>query len=106
MSDAWTDRWNERFSRPEFVYGEQPNDYFKEQIEKLPAGKILLPAEGEGRNGVHAAKLGWKVSAFDISAQGKNKALKLAEKNKVTLDYQVDEIQSLAILPDNSMRLR
>lgn len=91
MSNAWTDRWNERFSNTDFVYGELPNEYFREQINKLPVGKILLPAEGEGRNGVYAAKLGWQVSAFDISEQGRTKALKLAEKNKVTLDYQVGE---------------
>lgn len=92
MSNAWTDRWNERFSNTGFVYGELPNDYFRDQIDKLPVGKILLPAEGEGRNGVYAAKLGWKVSAFDISAQAKIKAHALAEKNNVTLEYQVGEV--------------
>lgn len=95
MSDVWTNRWNERFSNAEFVYGELPNEYFREQIDKLPVGKILLPAEGEGRNGVYAARLGWQVSAFDISAQGKIKALTLAEKNNVTLDYQVGELHTL-----------
>lgn len=95
MSDAWTDRWNERFSNAEFVYGELPNEYFREQLDKLPPGKILLPAEGEGRNGVYAAQTGWEVSAFDISIKGKLKALKLAEKNNVTLDYQVGELQTL-----------
>lgn len=99
MSDAWTDRWNERFSRTEFVYGELPNDYFKEQLDKLPAGKILLPAEGEGRNAVYAARRGWIVSAFDISREGKNKALQLAKKNNVTLDYQVGELQTLTYTP-------
>jgi len=29
-------------------------------------GKVLFPAEGEGRNAVHAAMLGWEVHAFDI----------------------------------------
>lgn len=99
MSDAWTDRWNERFSNAEFVYGELPNDYFREQIGKLPVGKILLPAEGEGRNGVYAARMGWQVSAFDISLKGKAKATKLAEKNNVTLDYQVGELHTLNYTP-------
>jgi 2-polyprenyl-3-methyl-5-hydroxy-6-metoxy-1,4-benzoquinol methylase len=91
----WTQRWDERYSNEEFAYGEEPNNYFKEQIEKLNAGAILFPAEGEGRNAVFAAKLGWKVSAFDISAEGKNKALKLAEANNVSIDYQVGELESL-----------
>ncbi len=96
MSNPWTDRWNERFSNAEFVYGELPNEYFKAQLDKLPVGSILLPAEGEGRNGVYAAKLGWQVSAFDISEKGKAKALTLAKKNNVTLDYQVGELHTLS----------
>lgn len=95
MSDPWIDRWNERFSKAEFVYGELPNEYFKEQLDKLAPGKIFLPADGEGRNGVYAARQGWQVSAFDISMQGRNKALALAAKNKVTLDYQVGELHTL-----------
>jgi len=95
MNDSWTDRWNDRYSIEGFAYGEQPNNYLKDQLIKLNIGTILFPAEGEGRNAVFAAKLGWTVSAFDISFEGKNKALKLAEKNKVIIDYQVGELQSL-----------
>lgn len=95
MSNPWTDRWNERYSREEFAFGEQPNEYLKEQLEKLKVGKILFPAEGEGRNAVFAAKLGWNVSAFDISIEGKKKAFRLAEANQVKIDYQVGELQTL-----------
>jgi 2-polyprenyl-3-methyl-5-hydroxy-6-metoxy-1,4-benzoquinol methylase len=95
MNDAWLDRWNDRYSKNDYAYGEQPNNFLREQLEKLKAGSILFPAEGEGRNAVYAATQGWKVSAFDISAQGKNKALRLAETNKVTIDYQVGELEKL-----------
>jgi 2-polyprenyl-3-methyl-5-hydroxy-6-metoxy-1,4-benzoquinol methylase len=95
MNEPWIDRWNERYSREEFAYGEQPNNYLKEQLEKLDVGTILFPAEGEGRNAVFAARLGWTVSAFDISAAGKNKALRLAETNKVSIEYQVGELETL-----------
>lgn len=95
MNESWIDRWNDRYSKEEFAYGEQPNNYLKEQLEKLSPGKILFPAEGEGRNAVFAAKLGWTVSAFDISVEGRNKALRLAETNKVTIDYEVGELQTL-----------
>ncbi|OXB02320.1 class I SAM-dependent methyltransferase [Flavobacterium pectinovorum] len=91
----WTQRWDDRYSNEEFAYGEEPNNFFKEQIEKLNAGTILFPAEGEGRNAVYAAKLGWKVAAFDISEEGKNKALKLAATNNVSIDYQVGELKTL-----------
>jgi len=99
MKDLWTERWNERYSTAEFAYGEQPNAYLKEQIEKLDAGSILFPAEGEGRNAVFAAKTGWNVSAFDISTEGRNKALRLAESSNVSIHYQIGELQSLNYLP-------
>ena len=105
MSDPWIERWNERYSNDEFAYGELPNNYLKEQLEKLAPGTILFPAEGEGRNAVFAAKLGWKVAAFDISNEGKNKAIKLAEKNKVEIDYQVGELQTLNFLQQKLRRM-
>jgi cyclopropane fatty-acyl-phospholipid synthase-like methyltransferase len=42
-----------------------------------------------------AAKLGWTVSVFDISTEGKSKALRLAAANNVVIDYQVGELQTL-----------
>lgn len=99
MNESWADRWNDRYSKEEFAYGIDPNNYLKEQLEMLPVGKILFAAEGEGRNAVFAAKLGWEVSAFDISLAGKNKAMKLAETNKVTIDYKVGELQTLNYKP-------
>lgn len=93
--NTWLNRWNDRYSNEEFAYGTEPNNYLKEQLEKLKKGSILFPAEGEGRNAVFAAKQGWNVSAFDISIEGKNKALQLAEKNNVIINYQVGELQTL-----------
>ena len=94
-TEKWTNRWNERFGNEEFAYGEEPNDYLKEQLQKVSPGTILFPAEGEGRNAVFAARLGWTVSAFDISIEGKKKALKLAEANGVKIDYQLGELEIL-----------
>lgn len=85
-------KWNERYGEEDYAYGETPNVFFKEKIKELKTGKILLPAEGEGRNAVFAAKLGWSVFAFDQSEEGKKKAMKLAKKNGVTIDYQVGDL--------------
>lgn len=94
-NDPWTQRWNERYGQAEYVYGEEPNEFLMEKIKELSPGNALFPAEGEGRNGVFAAKLGWKVAAFDLSEEGKKKANKLAEKHAVSIDYQVGELQNL-----------
>lgn len=87
--------WNQRYSAPEFAYGEAPNVFLKTQIDQLPVGKILFPAEGEGRNAVYAAKLGWEVAAFDMSEAGQQKALMLAEKNAVEIDYILNSFDNL-----------
>ena len=100
MNDTWVERWNDRYSKDEYAYGERPNNFLREELEKLKPGTILFPAEGEGRNAVFAAKSGWNVYAFDISAEGKNKALRLAETNKVTIDYQVGELEKLNYNPE------
>ena len=94
-NDLWTSRWDDRYSTEEFAYGEEPNNYLKEQLAKLDVGSILFPAEGERRNAVFAATLGWSVSAFDISVEGKNKAIQLAEKNSVIIDYKVGKLETL-----------
>jgi ubiquinone/menaquinone biosynthesis C-methylase UbiE len=95
MADNWTSKWDERYRDSEYAYGEQPNKYLEEQLGKLPVGKILFPAEGEGRNAVFAARQGWQVSAYDISNEGQKKALQLAQKNHVSIDYQVGALQTL-----------
>lgn len=92
MEDIWIKKWNERYGEEEYAYGEKPNVFFEEKIKALKTGKILLPAEGEGRNAVFAAKIGWSVFAFDQSEEGKKKAMKLAKKNGVTIDYQVGDL--------------
>lgn len=87
--------WNERYSSEVYAYGESPNSFFKDELLKLKPGKILLPAEGEGRNAVFAAQLGWQVEAFDISKVGKTKALQLAKKNNVLINYLIDDFSKL-----------
>lgn len=87
--------WNERYAQKEYVYGTAPNDFFRQKLADLNTGKILLSAEGEGRNAVYAAKSGWNVTAFDISEQGKHKAQKLALENKVSIRYDIASVTSL-----------
>lgn len=90
--------WDERYSREEYAYGEEPNLFFKTCLGQIPQpGRLLLPAEGEGRNAVYAARQGWKVDAFDISSVGRNKALRLAARHGVHINYQVADYESARI---------
>ncbi len=81
--------WDERFSSDKYIYGTTPNEFFKVQIDKLKPAKLLLLGEGEGRNAVYAATKGWQVDAVDFSQTAKEKALKLAKNNNVTINYTI-----------------
>ncbi|MFN8256578.1 MAG: class I SAM-dependent methyltransferase [Bacteroidales bacterium] len=94
------DQWNTRYKDEEFVYGKQPNEYFKKHLDNIPPGKLFLPAEGEGRNAIYAALKGWQVDAVDFSESGKEKAIKLAGENKVTINYQVSDLMEYQF-PEN-----
>lgn len=99
MSEEWKKRWDDRYADAAFAYGTEPNEYLRQQLAHLKVGSILFPAEGEGRNAVHAATMGWKTTAFDISSEGRNKAMKLAAARGVLIDYKVGELHQLAFRP-------
>ena len=80
MGKFGNELWNERFSTNEYIYGTNPNKFFKEQIDKINPGRLLLLGEGEGRNSVYAATKGWIIDAVDFSQTAKDKALMLAKK--------------------------
>ena len=87
--------WNKRYSAKKYAYGIEPNEYLRQKLEKTTNGTILFPAEGEGRNAVYAAKLGWKVKAFDSSSVGQEKGILLAENNNVSIDYTINDFANV-----------
>lgn len=90
--------WDARYANTQYSYGTEPNNYFRAKLDSLEPGRILLPAEGEGRNAVYAARTGWEVHAFDISKNGRKKALELAKANNVTVKYDVGTLEEISIL--------
>ena len=93
--------WNTRYAEEEFAYGTEPNEFYRQEIQKLKSGKILFPAEGEGRNAVFAATLGWDVLAFDQSESAQKKAQKLAVQKGVSIAYQVADMESFQAEPES-----
>lgn len=87
--------WDQRYKATEYAYGEEPNIFFKSQLDVLKPGVALFPAEGEGRNAVYAAKMGWQSIAFDQSEAGQHKAYLLAQKNKVTIQYGLHDFRHM-----------
>lgn len=103
MTKSWNEeyknRWDDRYKAEEYAYGKGPNLFFKEWLEKFKPGSILMPADGEGRNGVFAAALGWEVISFDLSVEGQSKALQLATAQDVAISYIVGDLDELTFQP-------
>lgn len=93
--------WNERFSENGYAYGIDPNQFLKEELRSINPGKILFLAEGEGRNAVYAASIGWEVDAVDFSDAGKVKAEKLAAEKKVKINYWLENLSGFLPKQDN-----
>jgi SAM-dependent methyltransferase len=85
--------WNTRYKENVTVYGNQPNDFFKQFIDTHQPGTILLPAEGEGRNSLYAASKGWQVDAFDFSEVAMEKAIQRAESQKLKINYRLNDLE-------------
>jgi SAM-dependent methyltransferase len=96
-----TTLWDQRYDTDEFVYGREPNTFFRDSLAKLSPGKILLPGEGEGRNAIHAAEQGWKVDAFDSSRIGMKKASAFALEKNLEINFQVCDITAFTFKKDH-----
>ena len=91
--------WDERYSSDEYVYGTKPNEFLASVANQIPTGKVLCLAEGEGRNAVYLAELGYEVTAVDASRVGLEKAQRLAEKRGAEIktiiadlaDFEIEE---------------
>jgi len=94
--------WDERYEKEAFAYGQAPNLFLSARIKSPPnkGAKALCLADGEGRNGVYLARLGYQVTSLDFSPAAKVKAMSLAHQNSVSLDYQLTDLNEYQ-LQDN-----
>jgi cyclopropane fatty-acyl-phospholipid synthase-like methyltransferase len=80
------ERWEKRFSVPDYIFGTEPNAFLKAQADLLPkSGTALAVADGEGRNGVWLAERGLDVLSIDWSPAAQEKAKALARNRGVAL---------------------
>ncbi|WP_200908187.1 class I SAM-dependent methyltransferase [Pseudoalteromonas sp. R3] len=79
--------WDTRFAESDYAYGTEPNDFLKAQVKQLKGKRVLSLAEGEGRNAVYLAELGFDVTAVDASVKGIEKAQQLAHSTGVSVEF-------------------
>ncbi|RNC82467.1 MAG: class I SAM-dependent methyltransferase [Phycisphaera sp.] len=79
--------WDEKYSVEHFIYGTKPNTFLAEHANQISRGTVLSLAEGEGRNAVFLAELGYEVTAVDGSQVGIEKARQLAASRNVEIEF-------------------
>lgn len=93
--------WDARYGQDGYFYGTAPNAWLVSKAAFLQPGmRVLVPADGEGRNSVWCAQRGMMVEAFDLSPVAAEKAKKLAAEKAVNVDYTVASLDSREWLPD------
>ena len=99
VESAETDkeRWNEKYSGDTYRFGKDPIPYLVEHLNRLPKGKALDLAMGEGRNGVFLATKGFQVTGLDISEKGLEKAQALAEAQGVMIETKVADLDHASL---------
>lgn len=80
--------WNERYDRPDYLFGTEPAAFLRRYADYLKPGLSgLAVADGEGRNSVFMAERGVDTLAMDASPVALAKARSLAEARGVTLRH-------------------
>jgi SAM-dependent methyltransferase len=88
-------RWNEKYSEEAYRFGKDPIPFLVDQVDRLPKGKVLDVAMGEGRNGVFLAAKGFQVTGIDISERGLQKAQALAAERGVMIETKVADLEEV-----------
>ncbi|MDZ7371331.1 MAG: class I SAM-dependent methyltransferase [candidate division KSB1 bacterium] len=92
-------KWDERYSREDYVYGREPNEFLVQVQPHIPMGRVLCLGEGEGRNAVFLAGRGYEVTAVDLSPVGLAKAERLAAESGVKIRTIVADLSDFFIEP-------
>jgi SAM-dependent methyltransferase len=93
--DEEYERWEARYSAPDYVFGKEPN-YFLVKCKPLlpPTGRVLAVADGEGRNSVWLAEQGLDVHAIDFSPTAQDKARALARERGVNVIFELADVHN------------
>jgi SAM-dependent methyltransferase len=86
--------WDQRYAVPDYLFGTDPADFLRAEAHRLPpSSRVLCVADGEGRNSVHLAALGHRVTAMDGSTVAIEKARALAARRGVSVDFHHADIE-------------
>ncbi|MDO9525703.1 MAG: class I SAM-dependent methyltransferase [Gemmobacter sp.] len=93
--------WDQRYSEPGYLFGTDPAVFVQREATQIaPGGRVLCVADGDGRNSVYLAGLGFDVVAMDPSAPALDKARALAALRGVTVDHLLASVESWDWTPE------
>jgi SAM-dependent methyltransferase len=79
--------WNDRYAAQADAYGAAPNRFLEACAGALPeAGRVLVPGDGQGRNGVWLAERGLSPLCVDLSDVGLAQARRRAAARDVVIE--------------------
>ena len=82
-------KWDRNYAVSDYIFGTEPNAFLASQVHRFAdRGRILVPGDGEGRNGVWLSGKGFNVLSVEASAVGVEKARALAKCRDVQPDIQ------------------
>ena len=94
-------KWDRLYNKQSYIFGKEPTQLLRENIAKLPLGRALDIAMGEGRNAVFLAKKGFQVDGVDISEVALQKAKRLAKDSHVAINTINADLNHYTIQPDS-----
>jgi SAM-dependent methyltransferase len=90
--------WDDKFGPDRFAYGTAPNAFLAAHVQAIPAqGTVLALGEGEGRNAVFLAELGFRVTAVDASPRGLQKLAQLAASRGVAVEATLQDLAAFEL---------
>jgi SAM-dependent methyltransferase len=89
------ERWESRYAGADYAFGKEPNYFLASCKGLLPkSGRVLVVADGEGRNGIWLAEQGLDVLSIDFSPTALRKARALAAEHHVTVTFQQADVHT------------
>lgn len=85
------DKWDQRYAEKR-VWSREPNVFLADVAARLPPGRALDLATGEGRNALWLAERGWRVTGVDFSAVGIERGRRDARERGLTVEWVVADV--------------
>jgi tellurite methyltransferase len=98
MSDR--QHWESRYADAAAVGTRAPSSFLVAQRHRLPHGRALDLACGDGRNALDLARHGWRVDAIDFAHGGLARLLAAARREELALDALVADLEQFPLPTD------